>query len=202
MNSDIGWSGTISLQLFTALRSALDFLAQLIKLVYRLPLLTRRALGSGKVVTLESLVKALDTKEPGGKLVQLLKATVSSNWYEYLNGLRIETIHVKPITIPKESSVSISTRFNLTVNVSVKKIDDRTGGVTEATSDSAQAEREGPPGETAVRIDKLLLPDEPWGNTTTKGIELVPWCETALDSVRDIIRQSYDLLICGLRGSK
>jgi len=189
-----------------SIRSVLDYLAQLINVVYDLKLLPSHRLGRGDVADFKTVVPHLDDKEPGNKLRQLLEPTSASEWYkwyEYLNGLRIETIHVKPVPTAKEMTACARSRACIAEDPLAKKSDDETRETTQLPGVEAQPEEEEQPrGGIGPRIEKLLLPDGPGGNTWEKRIELVSYCETGLANIRGIVQESYALLIHRLEGSK
>lgn len=187
----------------TCLRSAFDYLAQLINVVYGLELLPSHRLRKGDVVDFKTVVKHLDDKEPGNKLTQLLKKTSDSEWYKCLNDLRIETIHVKPVPTAKEMTACARSKARIAEDPLAKKSDDETREITQLRGGRAQLEEEEQPrGGIGPRIEKLLLPDEPGGNTWEKRIELVFYCETRLANIRGIVQESYAPLIHRLEGSK
>ena len=186
-----------------SIRSVLDYLAQLVNVVYRLELLPSHRLRKGDVADFKTVVRHLDDKEPGNKLTQLLKKTSDSEWYKCLNDLRIETIHVKPVPTAKEMAACARSKARIAGAPLAKKSDDETRETTQLQGGKAQPEEEEQPrGGIGPRIEKLLLPDEPGGNTWEKRIELVSYCEATLANTQGIVPESYAALIHRLEGSK
>lgn len=186
-----------------SIRSVLDYLAQLVNVVYRLELLPSHASGPDPIVNFGTVVERVGRKEPGNKLARLLKRAIRSKWYKYLNGLRIETVHVKPVPTAREMRAYGTSKAHIVTNVLAKRSDDETGETTRLPGVEAQPEEEEQPrGGIGPRIEKLLLPDKPSGHTWEKRIELVSYCEATLANTQGIVPESYAALIHRLEGSK
>jgi len=155
------------------LRSSLDYLAQIVNILCELKMTPRAGLGEPPFVSFNEVSKNLQNSKSYPDLSELFYDVYNSSWYKYLNSLRIDAVHWKPIFIirqgglaPQAQSTSIRTEGKKRINSDIR-----------------------------IRMTKLLLPDEPLGRHADNEMELLSYCEETLNNVRNAVQKGYSLLL-------
>jgi len=162
------------------LRSTLDYLAQIINILCKLKITPRVGLGESPFVSFHEVLKKLQNSRLYPDLSELFHDVNNSSWYEYLNSLRIDAVHWKPIFIIREGGLSPHNQSAVVQPKSKKGINS----------------------DIRIRMTRLLLPDKPLGRYSDNEMELLTYCEETLNSVRNTIHKGYALLLPILAGFK
>ena len=155
------------------LRSTLDYLAQIINISCELKMTPRVGLGEPPFASFHEVFKKLQNSKIYPDLSELFHEVNDSSWYEYLNSLRIDAVHRKPIFIIREGGLAPQNQSTSVQPEGKKRINS----------------------DIRIRMTKLLLPDEPLGRHADNEMELLSYCEETLNNVRATIQKGYSLLL-------